>query len=56
MLFQTIAIILLISVLLALWSLDRQKKLGELKHAKKELHQGRVIYDSSSSKELSDLA
>lgn len=56
MLFQVVAIIILISILLALWSLERQKKLGEIKVVKRELDKGRVIYDSSSSKEASDLA
>jgi membrane-anchored protein YejM (alkaline phosphatase superfamily) len=56
MIFQVIAIIVLVSVLLAVWSLEKQKKLEELKEVKKDLSQGRVIYDSSSSKELSDLA
>jgi cytochrome oxidase assembly protein ShyY1 len=55
MIYQVIAVILLVSVLLALWSLQRQKKLEELKDVKKDLHTGRVIYDSSSSKEVSDL-
>lgn len=51
MIFQVIAIILLISLLLAVWSLERQKKLEEVAVVKKELKQSRVIYDSSSSKE-----
>lgn len=55
MLLQIIFIIALISVLLALWSLQRQKKLEELKDVKKDLHKGRVVYDSSSSREVSDL-
>lgn len=56
MLFQVIAIIVLISILLALWSLNKQKKLKEVASVKHELDKGRVIYDSSSSKEVSDLA
>lgn len=55
MLFQIIAIIVLVSILLAFWSLEKQKKLEEIKGVKKELNRGRVIYDSSSSKEVSDL-
>lgn len=51
MIFQIVAIILLISLLLAVWSLERQKKLEEVTAVKKELKQSRVIYDSSSSKE-----
>ena|GEM_PF-3440563 len=54
MLLQVIAIIFLISVLLAVWSLHRQTRFEEVKTVKKELKQGKVIYDSSSSKE-SDL-
>ncbi len=55
MLLQIIFIIALVSVLLAVWSLERQKKLKELPGVKKDLHHNRVIYDSSSSKEVSDL-
>lgn len=55
MLLNVIAIIILLSVLMAVWSLERQKKLEELKHVKKDLDKGRVLYDSSSSK-ASDLA
>jgi hypothetical protein len=54
MIINIIAILILISVLLALWSFERQKKLSEVKEVRKELQQGKVIYDSSSSK-LSDL-
>lgn len=55
MVVNVIAILILISVLLAVWSLSRQKKMSEVKAVKEELQQGKVIYDSSSSR-LSDLA
>jgi hypothetical protein len=56
MLFQVIAIILLISILLAVWSLHRQTTLDELKVAKKDLAHNRVVFQRDSSKESSDLA
>jgi hypothetical protein len=55
MLFQVIAVILLISLLLAVWSLHRQNKLDELKVAKKDLRQNRVVFQRDSSKDSSDL-
>ena len=55
MLFQVIVIILLLSVLLAVWSLHRQTKLDELNVAKKKLSQNRVVFQRDSSKASSDL-
>ena len=54
MILQVVVIIFLVSVLLAVWSFQKQTRFEEVKSVKKELKQGKVIYDSSSSKE-SDL-
>lgn len=40
--------ILIVSVLMALWSLKKQKKIEEVKVVKKELKKGRVIFNQSS--------
>lgn len=50
MIVEIIAIIGLVSILLAIWSFQKQTKLGEVKTVQEELKQGKVIYDSSSSK------
>lgn len=39
----------ILSIVMALWSLQKQKKLDELKVVKKELKKGRVIFNHSSS-------
>lgn len=56
MLVQIIVIIALVSILLAMWSITRQKKLDEITQVKEELHQNKIIFQSDSSKTSSDLA
>lgn len=50
MIVWVIVIIAVISILLALFSLWRQNKLGEVKRAKKELKRQKVIFYSTSQK------
>jgi hypothetical protein len=53
MIYYIIVFLLLISILLALWSLKRQGELQELKTVKKDLKKSRIIFAYSSSSEVS---
>jgi hypothetical protein len=53
MLYLILFILLILSILLAFWSLSKQKKLKEMEFVTKELKKKRVIYDHSSSSEES---